>query len=87
MVAEGEGGERLGFIRLESATDHSTGERRGYVSEQVVPTLQYRAGVAHGILGAFRGASGMGAAPRASCPLLASIVAVGVPELKGVAYR
>ena len=36
MVAEDEAGERLGFIRLETRSDHFTGERRGYVSEIAV---------------------------------------------------
>jgi GNAT superfamily N-acetyltransferase len=31
LVAEGEGGERLGFVLLESATDYFTGELHGHV--------------------------------------------------------
>lgn len=36
MVAVEENGERLGFIRLETRSDHFTGEKRGYVSEIAV---------------------------------------------------
>jgi GNAT superfamily N-acetyltransferase len=36
MIAEGEAGERQGFIRRETGADHFTGEQRGYVSEVAV---------------------------------------------------
>jgi len=52
MVAEGKDGERLCFIRLESGTDHFTGEKRGYISGIAVAENGEGRGVGRTLMGA-----------------------------------